>query len=111
MVPSQIDLGAGPVAPFPAATDTVEGFLLLAEQFGWFGFDLRKGEAAAIALTVVVVSIFPMCFSIVARFAFRRRFQYSLRTLMLVMIAACIGMSWLGRRYERVGRRCRRWRR
>ena len=44
----------------------------------------------------LTVRIDASLFWIAVRFAFRRRFQYSLRTLLLVMTLACIGMSWLG---------------
>ncbi len=53
----------------------VEGFLLLSERVGWFGFQAGSGRAAAIAVVVVIVPILVMCFWMVARFVFRRRFR------------------------------------
>jgi hypothetical protein len=89
----------------------VEGFLLLSVHFGWFGFDKRTGEAAVIALATVIVSMLPISVCIVARltcivarFTGRRRFQYSLRSLMLVMLLACIGMSCVSAWMHRVRR-------
>ena len=80
----------------------VEGFLLLSEQLGWFGFHEDKGNTLAIALAAVIVSMLLMFFWVVARFAFRRRFQYSLRTLLLLMLLVSIGMSWVAVRMQRV---------
>ena len=34
----------------------------------------------------------------------RRKFQYSLRSLCLVMLLACIGMSWLGDKIQKARR-------
>ena len=70
-----------------------EGFLLLARKFGWFGFDGDAYGTVGFAVAAVTISIICISFWIVVRFAFRRQFQYSLRTLMLVMVAACVGMG------------------
>ena len=75
----------------------VEGFILLSlpEEFG---------GTVGIALAAVTILTLVMLFWLVARSAFRRRFQYSLRTLLLVMTLACIGMSLVGTRLQKAWR-------
>ncbi len=86
----------------------IGGFLLISEQAGWFGF-AEDEKKMAIALAVVILPIFLLVvwivlkvlrdtlrlFWIVARLAYRRRFQYSLRTLLVVVTLFAIPCSWL----------------
>ena len=87
----------------------VEGFLFVSEQAGWFGFHEDRISPFLFAMAAVIAPIFLMFFWIflralwdvfrffgmVARLAYRRRFQYSLRTLLLVVTLFAIACSWL----------------
>jgi hypothetical protein len=67
----------------------------LSEQLGWFGFHEDKGSPLAIALAAVIVSMLLMFIWIVVRLGFRRRFQYSLRSLLVLVLLVSIVMSWV----------------
>jgi hypothetical protein len=88
----------------------VEGFLVSSEYVGWFGFNDDKIATAAIALVAVILSFVLMLvwslpkaawgvlgfFRIVARLVIRRRLQYRLRTLLVVVTLLAVPCSWLG---------------
>jgi hypothetical protein len=57
----------------------VEGILLLARKFGWFGFAGGWNGAVERVRTVITVSILLILFWSVGRFAVRRRLQYRVR--------------------------------
>ncbi|MGO8751436.1 MAG: hypothetical protein ACLQNE_36275 [Thermoguttaceae bacterium] len=69
----------------------VWGALFLFEHFHW----LNKGYSVLFAVaSMVAVLLFLLLWFVVA-LVFRWRFQYSIRTLLLVMLLASIGMSWV----------------
>jgi hypothetical protein len=74
----------------------VEGFLLLSERVGRFGFNEDRIKTWAIALAAILVSMCLALLWIVARQCFRRRFQFSLRTLLVVVTLCAIPCSWRG---------------
>ncbi len=74
----------------------VYGFLLLSKQLGWFGFDEDKDNRLVIAVAAVAVPILLMAFWVVVRWAFRRRLQYSLRTLLIFVTLCAVLCSGLG---------------
>ncbi len=69
----------------------VEGFLLLSEQFRLFS----KGWGVLIALAVVGVTLLLMLLWLAAALLLPWRFQYSLRSLLLLVVAVAIPCSWL----------------
>ncbi len=73
----------------------VEGFLLLSERFRWFSFNEYKGYAVLIASASVGVAMLLMLASFAARLAFRWRFQYSIRSLLVLVVVIAIPCSWL----------------
>jgi hypothetical protein len=73
----------------------VEGLLWLSERFGWFGFDEHKGWAVLIALASVGVAILSMLLWLAAALVFRVRFQFSLRSLLVLVFAVALPCSWL----------------
>jgi hypothetical protein len=73
----------------------VEGFLVLSEQVGWFGFREDKVGPFVIALAAVIVSILLTILWIVLRMGFRRRFQFSLRSLVILTFLVASLCSWL----------------
>ena len=66
----------------------MEGALFLSEQF-------PKGRAALIAIATVAVTIVLMLLWLSLALLFRRRFQYSIRSLLLLTVAVAIPCSWL----------------
>ncbi len=78
----------------------VWGVLFLCEHFHW----LSKGYSVLLALASMGVAVLVLLLWFACSVVFRRRFQYSLRTLMLVMTLACLGMSWLGVEMQRTKR-------
>ena len=75
----------------------VEGLLWLSEYFQWFGFDPRNDWATVfIKLAVVGGIIVVMLLWFLASLLFRLRFQFSIRSLLLLVIAIAIPCSWVG---------------
>jgi Leucine-rich repeat (LRR) protein len=73
----------------------VEGLLWLSERFQWFAFNSQKGWTVLIAVAVVGVAMMVMPLSLFASLLFRRRFQFSIRSLLLLVVAVAIPCSWL----------------
>ena len=87
-----------------------EMFLLLAKQCRWFGLVKDSGGRELEALTLftgwaaVVVACLVAFLWLLVQFGFRRRFQYSLRSLLLLTLLVSIGMSWVATMMQRVKR-------
>ena len=81
----------------------VEASLFLSAQLGWFGFNEDKNTPLALALAAIIVPMLFMLLWIAARCGFRRRFQYSLRTLLLIVTLFALPCGWLGKRWSRCG--------
>ena len=73
------------------------GMLFLSEHFHWLSKEYSVLLAVA-SMPVVVVFIVPW---FATALLLRWRFQYSLRTLLLVMLVASIGMSWFAVKMQR----------
>ena len=73
----------------------LEGFLLLSERFQWFAFDRHKGWTMLICLAAVGAAFLLMLLWFVAALVFRRRFQFSIRSLLLLVVVVAIPCSWL----------------
>ena len=71
----------------------VEGLLWFSERFGWLGW--HKGHAVLTALGVVGVVMLLMFVWFSVALVFRRRFQFSLRTLLVLVVAVASPCSWL----------------
>jgi Leucine-rich repeat (LRR) protein len=74
---------------------TMEGLLLLSEWFPWFAFSRYEGAKALIALVAAGLTLSVMLLWFIAAVIFRRHFQYSLRSLLLLVAAVAIPCSWL----------------
>jgi len=68
------------------------GGLFLAEHFGW----LPKGQPEVLAVGATAAVLVSLLSWFAIALVFRWRFQYSLRSLLLVMLLTSIGMSWVG---------------
>ena len=73
----------------------VEGFLFLSEQFQWFAFNEKKGWTVLIAVAAVCLVVVVMLLWLVVSLLFRCRFQFSLRSLVVLVVAVAIPCCWL----------------
>ncbi len=69
----------------------MEGLLWLSERYRWFSFNEHKGWTVA----VVAAAFFLMLGSFVASLLFRWRFQFSIRSLLVLTVAVAVPCSWL----------------
>ncbi len=74
----------------------VECLLWLSERFQWFGFNRHKGWTVLIAVAVVGVAFLVMLVWFFASLVFSWRFQFSIRSLLLMVVAVAVPCSWLG---------------
>ena len=73
----------------------VEGLLWLSERYQWFWFNEKKGWTVLIGVTLVGVALVLMLFWFVAALLFRWRFQFSIRSLLVLTVAVAVPCSWL----------------
>ena len=73
----------------------VEGLLWLSERFQWFWFNEKKGWTALIAVAAVGGAMLVMLGWFVASLLFRWRFQFSIRSLLVLTVAVAVPSSWL----------------
>ena len=73
----------------------VEGLLWLSERFQWFGFNEHKGWTVLVAIASIGVAMLVMLLWLVAALLFRVRFQFSIRSLLVLTVAVAIPCSWL----------------
>ena len=73
----------------------VEGLLWLSERFQWFWFNEKKGWTVLIAVAVVGVAMLVMLLWFIVALVFRWRFQFSIRSLLVLTVAVAIPCSWL----------------
>lgn len=80
-------------------------FLLwLSERFRWFGFNHHKGWTVMIALAATAIWAIGAVLWWIVALILRRRPQFSLRSLLLFVVAASIACSWLGAEFHRARR-------
>ena len=73
----------------------VEGLLWLSERFGWFAFNSHKGWTVLICVAVVGGAMLLMLLWFIVALVFRWRFQFSLRSLLVLTLAVAVSCSWL----------------
>ena len=73
----------------------VEGLLWLSERYTWFWFNEKKGWTVLIAVAVVGGTMILMLLWFLVALIFRWRFQFSIRSLLVLMVAVAIPCSWL----------------
>jgi hypothetical protein len=72
----------------------VEGGLMLSERFQWFSFNEHKGWTVLIAMAALGLFLLFMLVWFVFALLFRRRFQFSIRSLLVLTIVVAIPFSW-----------------
>ena len=70
------------------------GVLYLAERFRWLAFNQHKGWTVLIAVAGVVAVLSVMFVWCLAALIFRWRFQFSIRSLLVLAVAAALPLSW-----------------
>jgi hypothetical protein len=73
----------------------VECLLGLSEQFHWFPFNQHKGWTVLIAVAVIGATILLMLLWFIASLLLRWRFQFSIRSLLVLTVAVALPCSWL----------------
>ena len=73
----------------------VEGLLWLSERFQWFAFNSHKGWTVLIAAAVAGVTPLLALLWFIAALLFRWRFQFSIRSLLVLTVAVAIPCSWM----------------
>ena len=73
----------------------VEGLLWLSEQYRWFRFNEHKGWTVLIAVAVVGVTILLMLLWFTVALLFRRRFQFGIRSLLVLVVVVAVPCSWM----------------
>ena len=84
----------------------LEGLLLLAERFGWFTFDRHKGYAPLVTIAAVGAALLLTLLWFLVAILFRRRFQFSLLSLMLLVVVVAIPCSWLSVEMKAARQQC-----
>ena len=72
----------------------VECLLWLSQRFQWFGFNHHKGWSVLIALAVVGTAFLLMLLWFLAGLLFRWRFQFGIRSLLVLTVAVAVPCSW-----------------
>jgi hypothetical protein len=73
----------------------VEGLPWLSERFEWFAFNRHKGWTLLIAMAAIAVAMVLMFLWFLAALVFRWRFQFSIRSLLVLTVVVAIACSWL----------------
>jgi hypothetical protein len=73
----------------------VEALLWLSERLHWFRFNEKKGWTVLIVVASVGVTMFLMILWFIVSLLFRWRFQFSIRSLLVLVVVVAIPCSWL----------------
>ena len=71
------------------------GLLFLSERWRWFPFNAHKGWTVLIAVAAVGVVLASMLLWWLVALVFRSRFQFGIRTLLVLVVAVALPFSWL----------------
>ena len=80
----------------------VDVLLWLSDRFGWLGW--HKGYAVLTGVAAVGVAMILMAVWFAVALIFRRRFQFSLRSLLVLVVVVAVPFSWLGIEIKRTKR-------
>jgi len=72
----------------------VQVFLLLSQRFHWFAFNDRKGWTVLIALGIVGSAVLVMLIWGFVCVLLRRRFQFGVRSLLVLVVVVSIPLGW-----------------
>ncbi len=77
----------------------VEGLLWLSNRLGWPAW--QKGYAVLVTVALVGVVLLAMLLWFAVAFVFRLRFQFSVRSLMVLVLVVAVPCSWLAAEMNR----------
>ena len=80
---------------FVIALLVVECLLWLSERFQWFPFNLHKGWTVLITVAAVGFAFLVVLVWFIASLLFRSRFQFGIRSLLVLVVVVAIPFSWL----------------
>ena len=75
--------------------------LFLSQQFQWFAFNGRKGWTVLIATAVLGLAMVVLLSWLLVSLLFRWRFQFSLRSFLLLVVAFAIPAAWFAAELRR----------
>jgi len=78
--------------------------LLLSERYQWFPFNEHKGWTVLIGVAMLCVALLLLTIWFAAGLVFRQRFQFSLRSLLVLVVAVAVPCSWLAVRMQQAKR-------
>ena len=78
----------------------IEGLLWLSERLQWFPFNHHKGWTVLIGMAAIVLAFVFLSLWLLAALLFRLRFQFSIRSLLLLTVVVAIPCSWLAKERE-----------
>ena len=81
-----------------------EGVLLLSERFSWFAFNERKGWTVLIAVAAMCAVIILTFLWLAASLLLRRRFQFGISSLLVLVLAVAVPCSWLAVKMQQAKR-------
>jgi hypothetical protein len=73
----------------------LEGFLIASEHFQWFAFNRHKGWTSLIAVAAVGSALVLMLLWFILAVALRRRFQFGIRSLLVLTAAVAVPCYWI----------------
>lgn len=73
----------------------LEGLLLASQWFQWFAFNRYPGYAMVFTVAAVALALALMLVWFFVSAIFRRRFQFSLRSLLLLVVVVAIPCKWM----------------
>ena len=82
----------------------VECLLWLSERFQWFGFNHQKGWTVLIAVASVGLAFVIILAWFVMALVFRWRFQFSIRSLLVLIVVVAVQCSWMTVEMKKVDR-------
>jgi hypothetical protein len=74
----------------------LQGLTFLAARYRWFGLNHYKGYAVLLAIAVTTVCLGLLAIWVCVAWLFRARMQFSLATLLLVVLVMAIPCAWFG---------------
>ena len=71
------------------------GFLFVSEKYRWFTFNQHRGWTVLIAVDCVGVALLAVLFWFIIALIFRLPFQFSIRSLLALVVVVALPFSWL----------------
>lgn len=87
-------------AKFLLALLCIQGVLFLSGQYRWFAFNERKGYTVLITVAATAIGLLFLVGLVLASRLFKSKVQFSLVTLLLVVVVMGLPCAWLAREIE-----------